>query len=118
MESKSFDLYSSQLVRLFGHDPENFANDLVSAHIISEQVPSDIRKCRRAKSFTSYSDEQAKKLFKVVKNVIQADPGKFGDFVEVVSQYSPSLAEELKYTCGRLLLKSLITIHGSLLFIG
>ena len=111
MESQLCDLYSSQsFVEL---DPENFANELFSA-----QVLSDIRKRRRAKSFTSYSEEQATKQLKVVKNVIQADPGKFGDFLEIESRCSPSLAEELKYTCGMLLLKPLITIHGSLLFIG
>jgi len=119
VEYQSFDLHRGQLLHLIGQDPENFANDLLSTHVISEQVLSDIRKCRRGKHrFISYSDEQARKLLEVIKNVIKADPGKFGDFLEVVSKYSPSLAKELTYTCGRLLLKPLITIHSRLLSTG
>ena len=113
VESQSLDLYRSQLLRLIERDPENFADNLLSAHIISEQV------CTRAKQrFTNYSARQARELLKVVKNIIQVDPGKFRDFLEVVNQYSPSLANELTYTCGRLLLKPLITIHSRLLSTG
>ena len=102
-ESQLFRRHRGQLLRLIEHDPENFADDLLSVHVISEQVLSDIRKCRRGKHrFISYPDEQARKLLEVVKNVIQADPRKFGDFLEVVNKYSPSLAKELTYTCGRL----------------
>ena len=96
MEYKSLSEHCAKLHCLIQRNPEKFAADSFSAHIISARVLSCIRKCGREEHC-----KQTIKLLKSVKKVVRADPGKFGDFVEVVQRYSPPLAKELEYTCGR-----------------
>ena len=102
-EYKSFCQHRNQLLHVISN-PENFAKQLFSAHIISGRVLSGIQKRRRAKhQVSSFFDK--KKLLKIVKNVIQADPGKFEALLEVMSQNSPSvatMADKLRKSCGML----------------
>ena len=101
-EYQSFCQHSSQLLRVISN-PENFAKRLFSAHIISDRVLSDIQKLRRARHGIN---KKTKKLLKIVKGLIQADPGKFEALLEVMSQYSSSrlaaMAVKMKRNCGRL----------------
>ena len=101
-EYQSLCQYSSELSFAIRHDPETFAEDLLSAHIISDRVLSDIQKHRHRYGFpySDHSSDKAKKLLDVVKNVIQADPGKFEALLKVVNQHSPSVALKLKRSCG------------------
>ena len=104
-EYQSLCQHSSQLLRVISN-PENFAKRLFSAHIISGRVLSDIQKRRWARRRVSgSSDKRTKKLLKIVKNLIQADPGKFESLLEVMSEYSLAMAEmavKLRRKCGRL----------------
>ena len=80
--------------------PEKFSEALFSALIISERLLNDILKPTRAKlTANNYSDEMSRKLSEVVEKVVQADPGKMGAILEVVSKFSP---EELEQSGGRL----------------
>ena len=108
-EYQSLCQHSSELSFAIRHNPEKFAEDLLSAHIISDRVLSDIRKHKRAKRevgwyprypYPDHSSDKAKKLVDVVKNVIQADPGKFESLLKVVSQHSPSVAMKLQKGSG------------------
>ena len=106
-EYQSFCQHSGQLFFLIRRNPEKFAEDLFSAHIVSDRVLSDIRRKRRraiAGIINMYSDKKAKKLLNVVKKLIQADPGKFEALLTVMSQCSHSMAtmaEKLQHSCGK-----------------
>lgn len=100
-EYQSFCQHSSQLLHVISN-PQNFAKRLFSAHIISDRVLSDIQKRRRAK----HGINKKRKLLKTVKNLIQADPGKFEALLKVMSQCSSSslaaVGMKMKRSCGRL----------------
>lgn len=100
MEYQSLCTHYSKLL-LIQCNPEKFAVDIFSEHIISARILSDIQNCGQEEQRSIKCSKQTRKLLQVVKNVVRADPGKFGDFVEVVRRYSPPLAKELEYTCGR-----------------
>ena len=106
LEYQSLCKHSSELSFVIRRNPEKFAEDLFAKHIISDRLLSDIRKRRRGKRrvdpYSDLSSDKAKKILDVVKNVIRTDPGKLKVLLEVVNQYSPSVAKKLQYSCGRL----------------
>ena len=113
-EYKSFCQHRNQLLHVISN-PENFAKQLFSAHIISGRVLSGIQKRRQAKHrVSSFFDK--KKLLKIVKNLIQADSGKFEALLEVMSQNSPSvatMADKLRKSCGMLSSADFIPIQAN-----
>ena len=91
-EYRSLCQYSGQLLHVFQRHREKIVFCLLSEHIISDRLLSDMQAEHRG---NRCSDEEAEKLLNVVKSVIQADPGKFEAFLEILTHHVPAMAEKL-----------------------